>query len=354
MADKTVTFTGKTVLASVPQNLYYRINVIFAAGGANPAVGSTITYANLLSLYYAAKTALSTKGQTPSFTLSNFQNALLKAGHGIGIVEKTVGQLENTCPTYFSSNRSSAFDANFSSFGNGGNCSFFSGNFSSFGNSGNCSFFSGNFSSFGNGGNKAQHSSNFSSFGNSSNHSGFNGSNFSGFGNGGNKSFNSSNFSWFGNSGNNSGFRGSFNYQVFHFRTGSKATVHSGNNKANHSGFGSSSGNCSQRSSNFSSFGNGSNRSSRNNTNFSSFGNGGNKSFNSANFSSFGNSGNCSQYSSNFSSFGNSGNCSQYSSNFSSFGNGGNRSSLFTSNFSAVTKTCYVVHSTFRVEGVDF
>ena len=47
MADKTVTFTGKTVLASVPQNLYYRINVIFAAGGANPAVGSTVTYANL-------------------------------------------------------------------------------------------------------------------------------------------------------------------------------------------------------------------------------------------------------------------------------------------------------------------
>ena len=51
MADKTVTFTGQQVLASVPQNLYYRINVIFAAGGANPAVGSTVTYANLLSLY---------------------------------------------------------------------------------------------------------------------------------------------------------------------------------------------------------------------------------------------------------------------------------------------------------------
>ena len=106
MADKTVTFTGQQVLASVPQNLYYRINVIFAAGGANPSVGSAITYANLLSLYNAAKTALSAKGQTPSFTLGNFQNALLKASHGIGVVEKVVGQLENTCPTYFSSNRS--------------------------------------------------------------------------------------------------------------------------------------------------------------------------------------------------------------------------------------------------------
>ena len=116
MADKTVTFTGKTVLANVPQNLYYRINVIFAAGGANPAVGSTVTYANLLSLYDAAKTALLAKGQTPDFTLGNFQGTLLKASHGIGIVEKVVGQLENTCPTYFSSNRSSAFETNFSSF----------------------------------------------------------------------------------------------------------------------------------------------------------------------------------------------------------------------------------------------
>lgn len=258
MADKTVTFTGQQVLASVPQNLYYRINVIFAAGGANPAVGSTITYANLLSLYDAAKTALSAKGQAPSFTLSNFQNALLKAGHGIGIVEKTVGQLENTCPTYFSSNRSSAFDANFSTFGNSGNCAFFSINFSDFGNSGNRS------------------------------------------------SFNSAKFSTFGNSSKNSGFKYKLNYQVFHFKTGKKATVHSGNNKANHSGFAKNTGNCSE------------------------------------------------QKSSNFSSFGNSGNCAQYSSNFSSFGNSANRSSLFGGNFSAVTKTCYVVHSTFRVEGVDF
>ena len=290
MADKTVTFTGQQVLASVPQNLYYRINVIFAAGGANPAVGSTITYANLLSLYDAAKTALSAKGQTPSFTLSNFQNALLKAGHGIGIVEKTVGQLENTCPTYFSSNRSSAFDANFSTFGNSGNCAFFSGNFSSFGNSGNCAFFSGNFSDFGNSGNRS--------------------------------SFNSAKFSTFGNSSKNSGFKYKLNYQVFHFKTGKKATVHSGNNKTNHSGFAKNTGNCSEQKS--------------------------------SNFSSFGNSGNCAQHSSNFSSFGNSGNCAQHSSNFSSFGNSGNRSSLFSGNFSAVTKTCYVVHSTFRVEGVDF
>ena len=195
MADKTVTFTGQKVLASVPQNLYYRINVIFAAGGANPSVGSTITYANLLSLYNAAKTALSAKGQTPFFTLSNFQNALLKASHGIGTVEKIVGQLENTCPTYFSSNRSSAFDANFSSFGNGGNCAFFSGNFSTFGNSGNCAFFSGNFSGFGNSGNRS--------------------------------SFNSAKFSTFGNSSKNSGFKNKFNYQVFHFKTGKRATVHS-------------------------------------------------------------------------------------------------------------------------------
>ena len=321
MADKTVTFTGQKVLASVPQNLYYRINVIFAAGGANPSVGSTITYANLLSLYNAAKTALSAKGQTPFFTLSNFQNALLKASHGIGTVEKIVGQLENTCPTYFSSNRSSAFDANFSSFGNGGNCAFFSGNFSTFGNSGNCAFFSGNFSSFGNSGNCAFFSGNFSGFGNSGNRS----------------SFNSAKFSTFGNSSKNSGFRNKFNYQVFHFKTGKRATVHRGNNKANHSGFAKNSGNCAQHSSNF-----------------SSFGNSGNCAQHSANFSSFGNSGNCAQHSSNFSSFGNGGNCAQHSSNFSSFGNSGNRSSLFSGNFSAVTKTCYVVHSTFRVEGVDF
>ena len=168
MADKTVTFTGKTVLASVPQNLYYRINVIFAAGGANPAIGSTVTYANLLSLYDAAKAALLAKGQTPDFTLGNFQGTLLKASHGIGVVEKVVGQLENTCPTYFSSNRSSAFETNFSSFGsNSGNRSFNGSNFSSFGNSSNRSFNSGNFSSFGNGGNRSFNSGNLSGFGNS-------------------------------------------------------------------------------------------------------------------------------------------------------------------------------------------
>lgn len=139
MANKTVTFSGQIVSAAVLQDLKRRINSVYSAAGAStttPTSGSVITFSDLQNTYNTARTAIfNLSGNFGSRSLSNFQGLILAGNHGIGIVEKTVGDLEQICTAYNNANKSGNFS---------GNDSFTSGNFCSTNysgtNSGNCSF----------------------------------------------------------------------------------------------------------------------------------------------------------------------------------------------------------------------
>lgn len=419
MADKNVTFTGLQVKASTIQDMSERVKTIFNSSESTSVTpGRPATFADLLQVYTEARKAIfSLSGSFGSRTLNDFTGSTLSAKHGIGVVEATVGDLENTCVAFFATNLIPATQLcaiNFA--GNAGsesgtcvgNKSSFtaesnSTNFSSDGTcSGNCNPYVGtainstNFSAMNSSDRdsftSAKNSTNFSDFGsNSSNKSAgtaTNSTNCSGntASNSANKGGNNgSNYS--GNAATNSGNMSSghtFNYNAFHTsQGGTKATVFSGNNKSNFSGnSASNSGNVSSDSSDYSgntaaNSGNFSGNTATNSSNFSGVNSGKRSTFtsskNSGNFSDFGsNSTNRSTFtpvtnSTNFTSDGtNSTNRSAYvqavnSTNFSgdscASDFAGNNTAFFSTNtpasFSSNTQTCIVVHSSFRIEGVD-
>lgn len=400
MADKTVTFTGKKVEDDVMLDLRKRIKSAFASASISttaPTAGTGITFADLYSTYQAARQAIfALTSSFGSFTLGSFQYAQLKAAHGIGITEKTVGELENVCVAFKSANlipTAQACSAN-----NGGNRSTYTAiangsNFSANGtntthrsnyaaeanaanfgtvNNGNRSSYTAeknatNFSNY-----FSSHRTTFTKSVNSSNFSGYNSSHRTTF----TAAVNGSNFKGHGNSTNYSS-GAPFAYMAFHAaQGGTKSTVHSSVNRPNVVG---------NNSSNRTSF-----TKAVNGTNFSGFGSNSSKrstftkAVNGTNFSNYGsNSTNRSTYTatghgSNFAANGtNTTNRSTYtpltnSTNFATVNNtfrasftaeanaanfSNNHSPNFTSFqpafFASFQKTCIVVHSTFKVEGVD-
>lgn len=344
MANKKVTFSGQTASATVLRDLKTRIKNVFSSSSVNtgtPTSGSSLSFSSLNEVYTAARTALfALSGSFGSRSLSNFTGATISGTHGMGIVEKTVGDLEQLCLTFFSGNNA----ANNVGFRNSFTAEKNSSNFSGVNSTHKSPFTA------------AKNSSNFSSNGNdSSNRSSFtkakNSSNFTTHNNA-NRSFtaanDSSNFSAYKASGNSSNRSVGFvySYEAFHTaRGGTHTTVLSVVYKTN-----------------FGSFGYASNRSSfteaKDSSNFSSFGTDAtNRSFTAAK-----NSGNFSGRNSAHKSFTAAVNSSNFSDNGSNSANKsftaavnssffvGNNSSFFASN----AFTCKVVHSSFSVQGVDF
>lgn len=400
MADKTVTFTGKKIEDDIMLGLRQRIKSAFASASIStttPTAGTGITFADLYSTYQAARQAIfALTSSFGLFTLGSFQHAQLKAAHGIGITEKTVGELENVCVAFKSANlipTKQACSAN-----NGGNRSSYTAiangsNFSAHGtNSTHRSNYAAeaNKANFGtvNNGNRSgytaeKNATNFSGY-NSSHRTSFTGpqnkSNFSGYNSTHRTTFtaavNGSNFKGHGKSTNYSS-GAPFAYMAFHAAQGGvKSTVHSGVNRPNVVGNNSShrtSFTAAKNKSNFSGFGSNSSKRSTfaaavNNGNFSNYGsNTTNRSTytatgNGTNFSANGtNTTNRSSYtplthSTNFATVNNTFRASfTAEANAANFSN--NHSPNFTSFqpafFSSFQRTCIVVHSTFKVEGVD-
>jgi hypothetical protein len=402
MANKTVTFTGKKIEDDIMLGLRQRIKSAFTSASistSTPTVGTGITFADLYSTYQAARQAIFalTSSSFGSFTLGSFQNSQLKAAHGIGIVEKTVGELENVCVAFNSANLKPTIQS--CSANKSGNRSTYTAvangsNFSAHGtNSTHRSGYAAeaNAANFGtvNNGNRSgytaeKNATNFSNYF-SSHRTSFTGpqnkSNFSGYNSGNRTTFtaavNGSNFSKHNSNNRSSGQP--FAYMVFHAAQGGVySTVHNGVKRTNFSGFGSKSSNrstftASVNKSNFTVFGSkSSNRSSFakavNSNNFSNYGsNTTNRSTytatgNGTNFSANGtNTTNRSSYtpltnSTNFATVNNTFRSSfiaeAFAANFSD-----NHASNFTSFqpafFASVQQTCIAVHSSFKVEGVD-
>ena len=301
---RKVTFSPNTIQETDLQNMKKRIKAVFSSSSvdaATPATGSTATFAQLKGVYDAAVTAIKALGGTNSRTLGSFQGAILKGAHGIGITEKTVGDLEQLCTSHKGSNKAVNDTSDRGTFTASKNSGNFSGNANNDGDRSNftASKNSSKFSS-----NGAVHSSNF--VGNDS-----------------------SDFS--GNTGNSTDRSSGepFSYMLFHAsQSGApKVTVHSGVCKTNWGANAAA---------------NSGNRSGNNSSNCD--GNA-NKNSNRSDFTA-------AVIGSNFNTNGTVN--SSKRSTFTAAVNGTNFTGNNGSNFSSNTKVCNTVHSTFTVEGVDF
>ena len=404
MANRTVFFTAGTKIEDdIMLNLRKRIKAAFSSASISttaPAAGTVMTFADLNSTYQAARQAIfALISSFGSFTLDNFQNKQMKAVHGIGIVEKTVGALENVCVAFYSGNLKAEIKQ--CAANNGGHRSSYTpvANRTNFGahgtNSTNRSAYtalanSTNFGTVNNtfrGSYRAEaNAANFSNYFNA-NRSSYaaakNATNFSAYNSKNRTSFtaakNGSNFNSNGKVTNRSS-GAPFAYMAFHAaQGGTKSTVYSGVNKTNFGSFGRNSSKRStftaaKKGTNFSGHGNkSSNRSTytavKNNTNFANNGtNSTNRSSYTAltNSTNFGAHGTNATHRSNYAAEANAANFGTVNNTFrgsyraeaNAANFSGNNATFFSSYkpafFASVQQTCIAVHSTFRVEGVDF
>lgn len=410
-----IVYTGQPIQASTINDYYNRLDAIRTWNGRYSAIsnrgsvgsGVRITSAQIMNEIF--KNVVDTKN-TVSFVsgvsiltpigVSQGTSAIGK--QSMAQIEKSIGMMEQACREHFSGNRGGFNSSNYSIFGsfssnrsghNGVNRTSNDTSFNVIGNNSNRSgyngghrsgYFASNKSS-NNGSNRSGYNNTFRNGYHQAFNSGFfnakwgnnNGSNFSSFGS------NKSNFSNVHN-GNHSGFRTGkyhhhYSYWVFNWASnGSKDVQLSGSavKRGNFQGH-----NGSKYSGNGK---NSSNRTTVNNAKRSSFQQGGYPANNGSNFT--GHTTGCSgNNSTNFSSVGTqcvgdnasnySGNTTGYTgfftsncpsnfstndssvntcpSNFSGV-NSSNFNSVDTGNFSNVDKRCFVVHSSYTVEGVDF
>lgn len=100
MGNKTVTFSNK-INATVLRDLKLRIKGVYSPADVNiatPAAGTKITFSDLKGIYDAARQSIfAIKRSFGTRTLANFSGVTISGAHGIGIVEKTVGDLEQLC-----------------------------------------------------------------------------------------------------------------------------------------------------------------------------------------------------------------------------------------------------------------
>lgn len=106
MADQTVTFSGQIATANTLNNLNSRIKAVFAnTNTTNVQQYEKINFSDLLKIYESAQNAIFVLANTSSNqNLENYQNQKISGITGLGIVEKTVGDLENLCFTHKSTN----------------------------------------------------------------------------------------------------------------------------------------------------------------------------------------------------------------------------------------------------------
>lgn len=379
MADKTVSFSDKIMSVDIPNDMIDRIKSIYSPAVLNKIASDDILeFADLRNIYIQARTALfNLTGSFGSRTLNDYTDQLAGPITGLGIVEATIGDLENTCISFVAcaSNNSSnliTFSTNRSTFTPESNSSNFSGV-----NSSNRGSFSPEYNS-----------TNFSEvFGNSTNRSDFSpgsfSSDFSGNGSfstnrrvysngciGNCQGDNTSNFTGnacFSNNSSHFSPNSPYNWSVHH---NSQGGVHSTVHKVNFKSGGSGGGCSSHNSGNRSSFNSGNFASNYQEcpTNFDSFGfcSGNRGSFSPAYFTS--NFSGVNSFSTNRSSFTAGSNTTDFSingsfstnrSNYVAVANSSNFntcSTNFGSNNTSVqgVGTCAAVHNVFRVEGVDF
>lgn len=106
MADQTIIFSGQKATANTLNNLNSRIRAIFTnANTTNVQQFEKINFSDLVKIYESAQSAMFALANTSSNqNLGNYQNQQIGGITGLGIVEKTVGDLENLCLSHNSSN----------------------------------------------------------------------------------------------------------------------------------------------------------------------------------------------------------------------------------------------------------
>lgn len=105
MADQTKTFSGQLATAATLNDLNTRIKQVFANANTTNAVQyEKINFSDLVKIYNSAQTAITALSGINNNTLNDFSSQQISGIHGLGIVEKTVGDLENLCFTHKSTN----------------------------------------------------------------------------------------------------------------------------------------------------------------------------------------------------------------------------------------------------------
>ena len=124
MADKTITYKNKIVSASLIYDFYNRLNILRAQDGLSsltiPSVKDDTTLTSQMASLYSA--VLSTKNAVSflknvelSYSFSGISSGDIMFGpDSVSIVEHNIGQMENACKAFFSTNKSGYNgDANF-------------------------------------------------------------------------------------------------------------------------------------------------------------------------------------------------------------------------------------------------